>query len=72
MINLNFSHWERDFGHLIPGIKISSQGSCSPFVFVFLLYFLTPTSLKEGHFSQQLLEPGNIEIVHKHPNSVIY
>ena len=31
---------------------------------------LTQGAFEEGHFSQQLLEPATIEIVHKHLESV--
>ena len=40
------------------------------FFFFSGLPFLLPTLLKKSHFFQRLLEPGDIEVVHKHPNSV--
>ena len=50
----------RDFCHLILRLQISSQEP-------FFVLFLTPSSIEEGCFSKRFLEPGDIEVAHKHP-----
>ena len=41
-------------------------------LFFSALSFLPPELLEEGHFFLQFLEPGDIRIRHKHPNSVTH
>ena len=48
--------------------RITGQGPRSRSFF--LLVFLSPASLEEGHFSQQVIEPRDINVAHKHPNIV--
>ena len=52
----------------LPKFQISEQAPGSS-LFIFLHFFF---SLEERHFSQRLLEPGDIEIAHKQLNSATH
>ena len=64
IINLYFFYHVRDFHHLIHGFQFFVKSHALP------LFFSTFTFYHQTHFSQQLLEPRDIKIVHKHPNSM--
>ena len=54
-----------------PHPPLSLSLSRVPALSFYLCLFVPLPQLKERHFSQQLLEPGGIEVSHKHCKSVI-
>ena len=53
-----------------PGFKIFGQRLCSLFVLFQCSFLLQQALLENGYISQQLTEPSDKEVAHKHPNLV--